>query len=301
MKSNQKVLFIINPAAGDELLMDYTEWIRSEARKRWYNYEVRTITEKLSAEIIARKYRSRFDMIVACGGDGTINHTINGLASTDTKSVLGILPVGSGNDFAKTLQLPESLIECMNLLYRQQIKTIDLIRYRGDADGWCANTLGIGLDGWTNYFAQNFRDLPGPLKYVAGAINGYLRFKGAKLSFKVNSTTISDEFLMITACNGRWEGGMFYLAPQADLSDGLMNVLTVKSLPLIKILSYLPKLKNGLHSRMDGIQYYECKSLEIFSNEGIAVHADGEHLDTKIRNLHISVSEKSLFVVAPTD
>jgi diacylglycerol kinase family enzyme len=130
-------------------------------------------------------------------------------------------------------------------------------------------------------------------------LRAYLKFRGAKLRVTIDSKTISDEFLMLTACNGKWEGSMFKLAPHAKLTDGIINLLTIKKMPLLTILGYLPQLNGGLSSQMDGIQYYDCKSIEIISKNGIAIHVDGEQVGNSIHQLSISVEKKALNVVRP--
>jgi len=295
LKNNTRVFFIINPGAGKIRAQKLAEWIEREAAKRWRVFDVEIIGEQQSAAELARHKSQSFDLIVACGGDGTINHVVNGIALTGAK--LGILPAGTGNDFIKTLALPYSLSGCMDLLFKEHTTAVDIIRYQGDAEGWCVNTLGIGLDGWANYYARFFKILPVNLKYMVGILCAYLVFRGAPIDIRIDGENISGQYLMITVCNGKWEGGRFKIAPNADPSDGTIELLTIKKQPLFRLLSYLPQLKTGLSSEMNGIQYYKCRKLEISSKEETAIHADGEHSGKFIRRLYISVEKQKLEVV----
>ncbi len=222
---------------------------------------------------------------------------INGIAGTET--ALGVLPIGSGNDFVKTLGLNKSPAECLNILDRGYRKRIDLIRFEGDVNGWCGNTLGLGLDGWANHYAHQNSILKGSLVYVYGAIKAAFRFKGSRVILEVDGEVEQEHFLMVTACNGKWEGGNFFVAPHASVTDGKIDLLTISAMPLTQILAYLPRFRWGPSIYMSGVALKTCKQLRYSSNVPVAVHCDGEELGTSILDLQISVSEKILDVIVP--
>ncbi|MDX1641912.1 MAG: diacylglycerol kinase family protein, partial [Balneolaceae bacterium] len=174
---NTRISFIINPAANRQRSVRNIDWLRCEASKLWKNYEIVIAKENDSLSHIAKIKSTHFDVVVACGGDGTVSQIVNGLANTDT--ALGVLPIGSGNDFVKTLGLNKPLSKCLQILYENHTAEIDLIRYEGDVDGWCANTIGIGIDGWANYYAHRISWIKGKVTYYLGAIKAILRFRGS--------------------------------------------------------------------------------------------------------------------------
>ena len=296
-KKSTRVCFIFNPVADRNRSSRHINWLNREAGKRWEEFEI-VITQKNQDIVgLAREKAGNFDIVVACGGDGTINQVVNGIVGTSAS--LGVLPIGSGNDFVKTMHLNKTLPECMEILHQGYQTNIDLIRYKGDCDGWCANTIGIGLDGWANYYARNYKFLRGHAVYVLGALKAAIKFRGSNMNLKIDEVQKNDHFLMITVCNGKWEGGNFFVAPDADMTDGLLDLLTINNLPLPTVLSYLPRFRWGPSPNMKGVKLRQCKDLEVTSEIPLAVHSDGEHLSKTVRYLKLSVKKNVLPVITP--
>lgn len=294
-KSEVRTCFIVNPVADRKRSVQHISWIKKEAKKRWTHFEINITQKNQNVTELARVKSSSFDLIVACGGDGTINQVVNGLAETD--AMLGVLPIGSGNDFVKSLKLPDSLPECFELLYLGHTVHIDLIRYTGDAEGWCANTLGIGLDGLANYHASTSKYLRGHLIYVMGALKAAFQFRGANMEITADGKKLNDSYLMVTACNGKWEGGNFFLAPEAELNDGTVHLFTIKELPLSTVLAYLPLLRYGPYPSMKGVETIEAEQITLQSQSELCVHNDGESVGRTIKKLTIEISKKAIEVV----
>lgn len=296
-RNSTRICFIFNPAADRNRSHQHIKWLNRASHERWKTPEIHIVGKNQNIEEIAREKSRHFEVVVACGGDGTIHKVINGIAGTET--VLGVLPIGSGNDFVKTLGLKKSPAECLHILDRGHRTRIDLLRFEGDASGWCANTLGLGLDGWANHYAHKNSTLKGSLVYVYGAIKAAFRFKGSRVILEMDGEVLQNNFLMVTACNGKWEGGNFFVAPHANITDGKMDLLTISTMPLAQILAYLPRFRWGPTAQMSGVTLTTCKQLRYSSNKSVAVHCDGEEIGTEIRDLQISVSEKILDVIVP--
>lgn len=296
-KKTSRICFIVNPSANRNRSVQHINWLTKESNKRWVSVEIIITTRQQNIPLLCRDKAKHYDIVVACGGDGTVHEVVNGIAGTG--ATLGVLPIGSGNDFVKSAGLNRSLSECLDIIYRQHSKNIDLIRFEGDANGWCANTIGLGLDGWANYYAHNSKIFRGGLMYVYGAIKAACTFKGSYLNLRADQNNISNHFLMVTACNGKWEGGNFYVAPGAELDDGLLNLLLIENLPKPLILSYLPRFLKGPSDKMRGVHQITCESLHYQSDLPVAVHADGEEVGTSIRNLKLSIKKKVLPVIVP--
>lgn len=296
---NTQICFIINPAADRHRSAKKAEWLRQEASELWRNYEIVIADKRDSLSGLARKKSKEFDVIVACGGDGTISQIVNGLAKTS--GTLGVLPIGSGNDFVKSIGLKKSLAECLKILHQNHTTKIDLIRYEGDVQGWCVNTIGIGIDGWANFYAHQTSWLKGRITYYYGALKAILKFHGSEMQLKSHKNEVKNNFLMITACNGKWEGGSFLVAPDANLQDGELDILTVKKVPKLLLLAYLLRFRWGPAKWMKGVEKSRTTNLEISSAVPLAVHRDGEHLGTGIRKLKLTVEKNSLNVIVPED
>lgn len=293
----ERVCFIVNPAANADRSLHHIVWLRKEASKHWKNFEIVIAEKHQNLADLAKSKSKNFDVIVACGGDGTVSQTINGLAQTDT--VLGVMPIGSGNDFVKSLGLNRTLPECLEIIHQNHITTIDLIKYEGDADGWCANTIGMGVDGWANYFAHQSSWIKGRMQYYWGALRAILHFRGSQMDIQSKEFSQNEVFMMATICNGKWEGGSFLVAPDANMSDGKMDVLCIEKVPTISLISYLLRFRWGPATWMRGIKEFRTERIELKSSVPVAVHRDGEHLGTDIRHLKVRVVQNALKILTP--
>lgn len=292
------ICFIFNPAANRNRAPQHIDWLRREASALWKHYEIVIAEEGESLADLAQSKSKFFDVIVACGGDGTISQIINGLAQTDT--ALGVLPIGSGNDFVKSLGLNKTLPECLEIIHKNHNTKIDLIRYEGDAEGWCANTIGMGVDGLANFYAQQ-TSLKGRIRYYVGALKAILKFRGCRMKIRSEECSDENDFLMATICNGKWEGGSFLIAPKAKINDGQLDILTIKKVPIALLIIYLMRFRWGPAEWMKGIKTFRTKSIELSSAEPVAVHRDGEHLGTDIRHLNFTVEQNALRVLTPNN
>jgi YegS/Rv2252/BmrU family lipid kinase len=297
LKNSTRICFIFNPAADRSRSHQHIKWLNRASHERWNDPEIHIVGKNQDIAETAHHKSHSYDVVVACGGDGTIHKVINGIAGTDT--ALGVLPIGSGNDFAKTLRLKKTPAECLHIIDCGYRKHIDLIRFEGDASGWCANTIGFGLDGWANHFAHQNHKLKGGMLYVYGALKAAFRFKGSRVILEQDGEVQQANYLMVTACNGMWEGGNFLVAPHASVTDGKMDVLKISTMPLAQILAYLPRFRWGPSAHMKGVSLTSCNYLRYSSNKAVAVHCDGEELGTQIKDLQLFVSEKFLEVIVP--
>lgn len=294
-KSSKRICFIINPAADRKRSTRHISWIQEEAKRRWVNYEVFITNARDEMDLLAAQKSEKFDIVVACGGDGTVSHVANGLIHSNAS--LGVIPIGSGNDFVKSLNLNRTLPECMDILQAGRSTTIDIIQYDGDAHGWCVNTIGSGLDGLANYYARRFQKLKGFIVYALGAIKACFRFRGSKMRIVIDSEEMLGEYLMVTLCNGKWEGGRFHVAPDAIMDDGMLNLLLIRKLPIYLILAYLPMFSRGPSKYMKGVSSIRCKKVEIKSEKPLYVHRDGEHVADSMEYLKLGIREGALKVI----
>lgn len=294
-KNKSRICFIINPTANRRRSLRHFSTLQKEIDRRWTNAEIVFTSSEKPVEVLAHEKGDQFDIVVACGGDGTVSQVASGLIGTP--AALGVIPIGSGNDFVKTVHLDKSITECLDILLKGTITEIDMIRFSGDAEGWCINTIGMGLDGLANYHAGRSTILKGFLMYVVGALKACFTFRGTKMTINIDGEKFENDYLMITLCNGKWEGGQFYVAPDAVMDDGLLDLLMVKKLPLYLILTYLPRFKTGPKKSMKGIRTIRCKELELTSEDPIYVHADGEHISGAVQHLKLAVVEKALRIV----
>ena len=294
-KNKNRICFIINPTADRKRSVRHFDTLQNEIETRWRDAEIVMTSAEIPVEELAREKAAQFDIVVACGGDGTVSQVASGLIGS--RAALGVIPIGSGNDFVKSVQLNKPITECLDILLKGNIREIDMIRFSGDEEGWCVNTIGMGLDGLANYHAGQSKFLKGFLLYAVGALKACASFRGSKMRLNIDGETVENDYLMVTLCNGKWEGGQFYIAPEAVMDDGWLDLLTVEKLPLYLILTYLPRFSSGPKKTMRGIRSLRCKKLELTSEKPIYVHSDGEHVSGEVQHLKLEVVEKALKVV----
>lgn len=287
-KSVKKICFVVNPKAASGKAHDQIEWIWRSAQKRWDHVSLFLTNPEGRVTELAGGKEKEYDLIVACGGDGTVHRVINQFA--DSGVPFGVLPLGSGNDFVKSCHLPSKLSDHFDMWLDGTTRPLDLVKIQGDANGWAVNTIGVGLDGMANYYAHKGKALPGKFqpgkaRYTMGAILAAIRSSATPMTLQLDDAEVQESLLLATICNGKVEGGDFYLSPDSDLFDGRLELATLSHLSLPKLLLTLPKFKKGTPPTLPQYNIRSFQRLTIQSRSPLYVHADGEHLGKSIRNL----------------
>ena len=293
--------FIINPQAGRSSIDTLVTMLRSRFSST--NLEIHTTTRSNEATDVARKAADSFPVIVAVGGDGTINEVANGLIGTTAS--LGILPTGSGNDFARTLRLPSTLSKRIEVIAKQKIRTIDVGKITAKNKNGLAtskhfvNAVGIGLDAQVAHEAQKLPRLFGTAKYAASAIR--CLFKYAPEITRVQSKELESigKHNLISIGNGQSAGGGFYLTPDALLDDGLLDICLAKDLSLIGTILVFPFVLLGKHGMFSKVRLFKTKRISISSSMDLFVHVDGEVLPIDQRIVEVELQGLKLGVVVP--
>ena len=217
--------------------------------------------------------------IVVAGGDGSVHEAVNGIMRSAKNAALGVIPTGTGNDFAKACNIPLNWEHATQLLgdrisARAAPRKIDVGRFN---DRFYANGAGIGFDAKVNRIAQSIRLPIGDLVYLL-AIFRTLIGGVASPRFRITAEdyTWDGPLTLAAICNGPWVGGMFHIAPMADNADNLMDLLIVKPVTRRRILMLLPKLMSGEHMQEDEILHQPVTNLSIKAEQPIPSHLDGE-------------------------
>ena len=234
--------------------------------------------------------------IVACGGDGTV-HKAGNLA-VEINATLGVIPIGSGNDFAHILNIPKSLPAAFNHLSRSGRRRIDIIKIEGDIECYCLNTAGIGLDGLGNHYTNIYKEKIGKAGYFAGAIKAIFASREFELSLSIDGESRTERVLMVTSCNGRREGGSFWVAPNAESDDGMIDLLLLHHMPKPALLLAMPVFLFSGPDWFVKSERHRCKIVDIECDRPEFIHVDGEYSETKIQHLKLSIQETALQVIA---
>ncbi|MGV3489603.1 MAG: diacylglycerol/lipid kinase family protein [Tuberibacillus sp.] len=293
-KENQTVLFIVNPTAG-----------HGKCGKKWralfqkidgkYDYEVFYTKERGQAEEEARNaVRRGIKRIFAVGGDGTVNEVINGAGESDVE--IGIIPFGTGNDLAKTIQLPrnKTTIEKMALNPESLlVKVIDLGKIN---NRHFAIACGIGFDGMVAKKANDSRFLKklGALGYLVSVMATLRSFKPLLMDVYVDGThTQIQNGWLLAVGNGPYYGGGMKICPDAKIDDGVLELCVVSGLTKWQLFRFMPKVYSGSHVHLkDYVTFLRGKEISIHCHGDAVAHADGEILTTS--DLTINLDHKNL-------
>jgi len=232
------------------------------------------VTEsKAEARQVVIEQMSNFDVFVACGGDGTIQFLASELIGTE--KLLGVLPLGSGNDFAKVLTTNHTIHNYLQILLNGIPKSYDLIKV--NESSFFINTFGIGFDGLANSIAGNNKWMPGRIKYAYSAIKSLMDVTPVNAIIKTESSTYEIDFsYMLVLSNGRWEGGSFLISPKSVPNDGILELTVSTSDSKLKLAKQLFRLLLGKHLEPHEVKLISLTSASISLNEAVVAHADGE-------------------------
>ncbi len=255
--------------------------------------------DQLAAEAVVAGYKR----VVAAGGDGTVNEVVNGLmtARTDEHSpILGVLPVGSGNDLAYALGIPTDIAAACARLRDGSPRQIDVGKVTVDGtQRFFDNNVGIGFDGEVVVDLAQGRTLSGFLMYLWSVFR--VLFAGhwpLEMSISIDGNRFRQPVTLITVANGVRAGGGFLLTPEAKLDDGLLDICYADGLSKLGVLNLLPRTINGSHIRQKSVSLTTAAAVEISVPDGAPAHIDGEVLCERGREFKFEILANQLTVWA---
>lgn len=298
MTDHKRICFIFNPSANGGKAGTQEKQIRSAVKRIWPAATWLNSRPEDHFWSSLEEKAGTYDLYVACGGDGTVHKTGN--IAANSGSSLGVIPLGSGNDFAVMNGIPESVDSALKILRNGQYRNVDLIRCSGDINCWCLNTAGLGLDGLANQYTQALKKKIGSAGYLFGAIKAVLKSKPHVLRIQSdNSESYTEKkLLMLTACIGFREGGRFIIAPQARNDDGRMEILMVHPMGKLSLLIALVRFTVRFPKGLKGVEQYESKKLIISCDIPLTIHIDGEYSGLKVKNITLDVYREFLRVIS---
>jgi len=299
----RKYLIVINPVSGSGKAKRQIELINSYFSSKNLNYKILETEYPGHAIEIVKNNINDFDVIIAAGGDGTVNEVVNGWNFGEEK-IFAVLPMGSGNDFASNLNLTKELNYNLDVITSDNPKIInsDVISviFKED-ENWfeklSINALGIGFDAYVAYLNQHNKKISGLLSYILAVIKALKNLQSIYFKLYIDSREVKGNFILTTIGNGKTSGGGFYLNPTAKIDDEILNVTTVKTVKKGKLLKELPKALVNKMDQVKEVDFYEGKSIRIAMDKPYFVHSDGEILGTRVTDLEIKLHEKKLKMI----
>ena len=289
-----KHLFIINPAAGSRnRTEEYSKVIHKICRARDLHYEIRVSTAPGECMRIAREAAETGEelRLYACGGDGTLNEVVAGAAGHENAAVT-VFSGGSGNDFVKLFDDPKAFFDLHRLMDADE-ETFDLIDCNGDI---ALNICSVGLDARIGTDVSRYKRLPllhGFNAYIASTVVNVVKGIAEHYIVEVNGKRIDEEQTFVCVCNGRYYGGGFNPVPEADPTDGMLDVLLVKKVSRAQVPGIIGKYKNGRYTELPHlVKHLKTDSIRILCDKPTAINLDGE-LRTA-RTVEMKVSDKKI-------
>lgn len=289
------IRFIINPASGSgkKQHSGMTKAIEKFLDKNIYCGKIKFTQMPGHATKLGNAFRKKeFDVVVAVGGDGSVNEVGQSLINSNT--ALGIIPTGSGNGLARFLKIPINIKKAIQILNQGKIQCIDTMSINGKSFVNCA---GIGFDAHISYlFATHGKR--GFKAYLRIAATEFSNYRTEKYKLKIDDIEIERQAFLICFANSSQFGNNVHIAPKAKVNDGLADVVIVKPHPYLSTFVIALQLLTKTAAKSKYVEMYQGKHIIVYNKSTIKVHLDGEPAEFD-GNLEINVSPLSLKVVVP--
>ena len=291
----KRILFIMNPISGTSNKKGIPDLIRSGIDTERFDYEIRLTEYAGHAAVIAAEARdNHIDIVVAVGGDGTVNEVARSLVHSDT--ALGIIPCGSGNGLARHLMLPLNVKKAIAVINKCEIHKLDYGVINGH-DFFC--TCGMGFDATVSYKFSN-EGTRGFITYIKTALTEYIKYKPQEYIIDIDGMRMKEKAFVIACCNAAQYGNNAYIAPRATMQDGMLDLTVMHPFnfvesPLIGARLFLRQLGHDNH-----VSIYRGKRVTIERSHDDILHIDGDPVMMPARVVIENVRRGINILVPPT-
>jgi len=289
---------IVNPTAGKGMAGRLIPDIDKSLKSLGINFEiVSTQYPGHAVELTQQAVSEGFDVVVAAGGDGTVQEVINGLLkdrrNENPKVRMAVLPIGRGNDFAFGMGVPTDFKESCQLLVNGQSHWIDvgcLSRNGSGEERYFGNGIGIGFDTVVGIEAAKL-PLTGFLAYLVAALKtAFLYYRAPLIQIDLDGETITQPCLLVSVMNGRRMGGGFWMTPDSQRDDGIFDVAIAEEVNILRIFILISMVMKGAHTNEPDIKMRRSRRVVIKALRGdLPVHADGETVCTDCSQLAMEI------------
>ena len=290
----KRVLVILNPMAGNShqrraVAEGMVEW---RSRLGW-RVRLRETRGAGDATAIARAEAGNYDLIVAAGGDGTINEVANGLVHTP--AALGALPIGTGNVWVRELHQSLNPLQAARQLAHGSVHQIDV----GLAnDRYFLLMAGVGLDAAiTQQVRSADKKRLGRLAYVIKSLPVIWRLRGTRTRIVIDGTPIKGNALFVLVSNSRLYGGVVNIAYRASLTDGLLDVCVMTGDTALAVPQLLLGILLRGYGKVPGLQYFQARHIEVACSHPLPVQVDGDHIGAT--PMTFTIAPRALRVLLP--
>ena len=300
---------ILNPAAGHGNGARLLPSIEATLTRHALDYDlVCTDHPGHAIELTGQAVQEGVELVVAAGGDGTLNEVVNGLMRSrltgGRQPTLGVLCAGRGNDFSGSVGIPEDLDQACDLLKLGQSRLVDIGRVTGGIhpEGrYFINCVGVGFDAIATIEAAKLPRWGGFLSFLVAIFKTIFLYNHAPLAtIEYGDQLLKQRSLMISIMNGRRLGGNFFMAPDSRPDDGLLDLCIAEQMSSFQILRLVPHFMHGTQASQKTIKTGQAALIKIVALDGpLPAQTDGEIISTEGRSLLVELLTKQIKVICP--
>ena len=287
----RKVKIILNPMADMGNAWRVARDLRSITVEHGNVDWSGTVYPGHAIELAKQAGEEGYDMVIAMGGDGTVHEVVNGImqAPEEKRPVLGVVPVGSGNDFAHGISASKISNQALTRALTGEVSTVDLCLMT-DENGrteYFDNTLGIGFGAIVTIRSHRLPLLRGFLMYLAAVMQTIIiDHNPMTMQIETDEQKWEQNVIYLVLCNGPREGGGFLIAPDAKIDDGIIHYAMITDVSRPMMFRIVPEVMKGTHGRFKQVRMGTCRKFTLTSNRPLYIHTDGEIFSGPGTDLH---------------
>jgi diacylglycerol kinase (ATP) len=274
---------ILNPAAGTDQALASAALLNEKLSRRFGPLEIVLSVGPGDCEAAARRaVEDGCDVLFVGGGDGTLNEAVNGVASVQDgleRVTFGLIPLGTGNDFAQALGLPTDVDQAAEILTQAESLAVDVGRLN---ERLFVNISGGGfIAEVSEAVTPQMKSIAGRLAYLVGGAQALLDFEpvGMKLSAEPGGERLAADVYAFAVCNSRMIGGGRLIAPYAIVDDGLLDLCVIEAMPTLEFVGLLRRVADGDHVEDPRVRYLRASRATLDFDRPVLVNTDGEVLE----------------------
>lgn len=260
---------------------------------------VQTTAPGAATHVALAAAQSSYDAVVAAGGDGTVSEVVNGLirAAGDGPTLpLGVMPIGTGNDFSDMTGIPRELSKAAGVIAAGATRQVDAGRVN---DHFFHNNCALAMEPMVTIENNKIRHMTGNVRYLVALVKGLLKLQAWHMRIRWDDGQHEGPMYLLSVCNSPRTGGVFYMSPQAQMDDGLFDLVYAPEMPKLQVLSILPRLFKGTHVGHPLVSHTRTRRVHVHSEPDTPVHADGEVISEGERTIEYEVLPGKITVLAP--
>lgn len=290
------VKFIVNPVSGNGRTKRILPHLVRLARKLGMEFDLQLTQAPEHATELAMDHASEFDIVVAVGGDGTVNEVAAGTVRSD--AAMGVIPTGTGNDFSRAIGRLKNLQDYVHRVVAGKVKSIDvgMLSITG-RDFVFVNGIGIGFDAEVARESMNLHKLKGLSSYLYAVVKTLTKYKATRMKIKLGDRMVEGKTFLVAIGNGISAGGGFLLTPDAVLNDGLLDACIVSDVSVGRALRLIPSVIKGAHGKHPEVTFGKAERILIESDVPVSIHRDGEVPIERFDKFEMRIDPSSLKIV----